>query len=227
MTRRMPWSRDQRNPRQHFCFAFDQVPLGSREIDAIRNRVSGLTDLLVLGSLRNKRYSGEKRVVAAVIEVEVRIDHHPYVTSQYPDIGQGVVDGVVDRAEHSVDVYLTLSHSGVNQHRTLSVMDDETEHLASRPRSRVIFGQDHLTQKHGADHQPQPISPGGRRQPSMFTHRSGYESNTSSTTEQSPTSGDDVEASTPSSRSASIAPMAAINSGQAALRPSVTGLPFP
>jgi hypothetical protein len=122
-------------------------------VDPLGDRVAAFVGQLVLDALDDHRYSGEGPVVSTMVEMQVGVvnDHHHVLSADCP-FGQGVVDRVVAGRKQLVDRVVTLSHSGVDQDRTVPVPDDETKDGTLLPASGVAHREGHLGQEDRIDH---------------------------------------------------------------------------
>lgn len=87
-----------------------------------------------------------------MIEVKVGIDHHPHIARINPHLGQGILDRIMDRSEQRVEVSVTGSDTGVDQDRTVGMVDHKAKYHAGRTSPRVVVRQGDLAQQHRVDH---------------------------------------------------------------------------
>ena len=116
---RVPGCRDDANAGQHFLFAVELHVRGAFEVDPLRNRVVLCSSRLTLEPLHVDRSSAEEAIPAAVVEMQVGVDHADDVAR----------DGVriEPRRPLLVECGCRVDQAGIDQHAALRVLDQVQE----------------------------------------------------------------------------------------------------
>jgi len=96
--------RQDEDSRQHLGFAVELLVAQPRRVDQRRQRVAGGAGSLELHPLRQDHAAGQLRIAAAVVEVQVTVDHQPNVIRSDTSRGQRGDQGSAARAVVGIDL---------------------------------------------------------------------------------------------------------------------------
>src|SRR5438105_8358876 len=107
--------RDDANSRNDLRLAVELDVVGTLELDPLRNRVIGFAGRLALPALHVDRKAWKEPIPAAVVEVEVRVDHARDVAWDPLRVDR--------RAPLLVELRRRVDHPRVDEHATVRVLD--------------------------------------------------------------------------------------------------------
>ena len=130
----MPRGGDDLEAGQHLGVSVEQFESCAREVDPVAQLRRLTLGPAELSALDEERGVGEDGVLAAVVEVQMSVDHQVDVCRAHVELGQRVGHRPVDHAP-VVQHVLRAAHAGVDQHRATVMGDHEPVHrpaLAAR-----------------------------------------------------------------------------------------------
>jgi peptide/nickel transport system permease protein len=129
---RVARGRDHRQAGQDLGVAVKQLEPRAREVEPAGQVGRLAAGALEFGPLDTKRGVPEHRILAAVVEVQVGVDHQGDVGGGHVQLGQGVGHRDVDHAPVIKQV-LRAAHAGVDQDRAARMGDHEAVHRPLPP----------------------------------------------------------------------------------------------
>lgn len=129
----VPWRGDDLDPWGYLVISVDLPEVDPSRERPLGNGVAACLGGFHLGVLDDDGGIGEARVLAAVVEVEVRGDHGRHLLDNDDVAVEGLVEIVVDRSVEPVDEGATDTDARVDDDRPARVEHQVREHRERRP----------------------------------------------------------------------------------------------
>src|ERR1700674_117121 len=141
----MPRGRDDENVRQDLRFAINLAIVGAVEVNEVRQRVIRCrASLLELAGLNEDRAAGERRVAAAMIEMEMTVCHPADVVDGNPGATHRVRQWSPDGPVMRIDLGVPFPQAGIEEQPAGWMLDCIAKHtLDAGLASPGLFGGPH------------------------------------------------------------------------------------